>query len=280
MILGTEGIDAGNEKVKVMGDYGLDSFLSCLGEARERKVGVDQFLKDDMEYEYNGKKGFASTLADRESRLKRSRMGDSKAHEDAKLRILLALHRYSDNCEHQIVVGQPIEKHEEIEKKAIKEMLQGRHELTVNGIRKVIVIRRVEVAPEGAASFWCQPENGLVRMLDCGSGTINAATLRDKHYIDKETFSINEGMSTNKTLNLDAISEAIITEATLYKWNKGDHIRLVGGAAEQIEPYLKQYFKNAEVFYPRIQVGDGIKTVHPVYANAIGFYRIARGVFK
>lgn len=268
------GIDAGNNEIKVMGQYGVDKFLSYLGEWRERKVGVDQFDKDDMEWEYNSKKGFAATLAERESDFKRSMMGETKAHEDVLLRVLLALHRYSDKREHQIVVGQPIEKHEENEKNKIKDMLQGRHELTVNGIRKVIVIRRVEVAAEGASSFWCEPINGLVRILDCGSGTINAATINNKRYIDKETFGINYGFNTNKTVNLEAMSEAIITKA--HRWNKSDHIRLIGGAAEQLAPYLKRHFHNLEVFYPPINN----KRVHPVFANAIGFYNIARSVFQ
>lgn len=272
------GIDAGNNEVKVMGSYGPDKFVSYLGEWRERKVGVEHFEKDDMEWEYNGKRGFASTLAERESEFKRSMMGETKAHEDAKLRVLLALHRYSNQQEHKIVVGQPIERHDPEEKQAIKDMLQGRHELTVNGVRKIIIIRRVEVAAEGAASFWCEPVNGLIRILDCGSGTINGATINNKRYIDKETFGLNYGLNTNKSVNLDAMSEAIITKA--HKWNKGDHIRLVGGAAEQLAPYLKKHFPNLEVFYPTIKLGDRLREVHPVYANAIGFYEIARNVFQ
>lgn len=271
------GIDGGNFEVKIMGPYGPDRFVSCLGEWRERKL-EQTFSKDDMEFYYEGKRGFAGTLAKYESEFLRSRMGDTKAHEDAKLRVLLAIHRYSDEMEHQIVVGQPIEKHVSEQKKLIKEMLQGRHELEVNGVKKTIVIRRVEVAAEGAASFWCQPELGIVRIIDIGSGTVNGATLNDKRYIDKETFTLNYGMNSNKSDDLEALAESIITKAS--RWNEFDNVRLIGGSAEKIAPYLKRHFKHLNVFQPVINVGGSSKRVHPVYANAIGFYAIARSVFR
>ncbi|OIJ12641.1 hypothetical protein BKP37_12620 [Anaerobacillus alkalilacustris] len=271
------GIDAGNYEVKVMGPYGPYKFLSCLGEWRKRKL-EQTFSKDDMEYYFEGKRGFAGTLAKYESEFIRSRMGDTKAHEDARLRVLLAIHRYSDAFEHSVVVGQPIEKHDHIEKNAIKEMLRGRHELEVNGVTKTIVIRRVEVAAEGAASFWCQPELGIVRIIDIGSGTVNGATLNDKRYIDKEAFTLNYGMNTNKSNDLESLAESIITKAN--KWGRQDFVRLIGGSAEMLAPYLKKYFNNLSVFEPTIFEGNSYKLVHPVYANSIGFYEIARSVFK
>lgn len=272
------GIDGGNFEVKSMSSKGPGKFVSCLGEWRKRNL-EQKFSKDDMEYVFEGKRGFAGTLAKYESEFLRSRMGDSKAHEDAKLRILLAIHRQSESHhEHRIVVGQPIEKHNPEEKRAIKEMLQGGHELEVNGIKKTIVIRRVEVAAEGASSFWCEPELGIVRIIDIGSGTVNGATLNDKRYIDKETFTINYGMNTNKSNDLEALVQSIITKAN--KWNENDNVRIVGGAAEKIAPYLKKHFKNSYVFQPKIFANGSVKVVHPVFANAIGFYHIARSVFK
>lgn len=50
----------------------------------------------------------AGTLALFESDCAESLKGDRKAHPDALLRILIALHQFTDGIEHKIVVGQPI----------------------------------------------------------------------------------------------------------------------------------------------------------------------------
>lgn len=272
------GVDNGNNEIKTMGAYGTQKVLSCLGEATELNLG-NALRKDDMIYEYEGKRGFAGTLAEEQSEFKRNMMGDTKAHEDAMIRVLIALHRYSDHNEFAIVVGQPISKHKDEEKRIIKEMLKKNHLFTLNGVRKSINIRRVEVAAEGGASFWCQPEIGTVRIIDIGSGTINCATLKDKRYIEKECYTIQYGMNTNKSNNIEALAQSIITE-TSKKWGKHDNVRIVGGAAEVIEPYIQRYYTNANTFYPRIKEADLYKRVHPVFANAIGYYNIARSVLK
>jgi len=93
-------------------------------------------------------------------------IGTTKAHPDARLRILIALHQFADGIEHSIVVGQPISKHNEIEKKAIKDMLLGRHNLTVNGKAKTIVVRRCEVAAEGVTAGVLVASSGVVRVID------------------------------------------------------------------------------------------------------------------
>jgi plasmid segregation protein ParM len=201
-------------------------------------------------------------------------MGDTKAHEDVKIRVLLAIHRYSDETAHDIVVGQPIARHNDDEKRKIKEMLAGRHEFTVNGVKRLIYIDRVEVAAEGASAFWCQPQRGLVRIIDVGSGTVNGATLLDGRYIDRDTFTLTFGMNTNKSSDIESMANAIITEASK-KWERTDYVRVVGGAAHQIAPYLTRHFERANVFTPII----GDRVIEPVFANAIGFYEIARRVY-
>jgi plasmid segregation protein ParM len=267
------GIDAGNHEVKIAGPHGVDRFISILGEYRVRKQRQTHG-KDDMEFELDGKKGFAGTLALHESEFKRSMMGVTKAHEDVRIRILLALHRYTDETDFEIVVGQPIDSHTPEEKAKIKQLLSGLREFTVNGVTKTIYINRVEVAAEGASAFWCQPQRGLVRIIDVGSGTVNGATLLDGRYIDRDTFTLTFGMNTNKSSDTESMANAIITEASK-KWGRNDTVRIVGGAAHQIAPYLTRHFERANVFTPII--GDRI--IEPVFANAIGFYEIARRVY-
>ena len=110
------GIDAGNYRAKVVGKYGTDSFRTAIADYRERNV-VETFGNDDMVFEIENRKGFAGTLAVYENEYGTASLyGDSKAHEDTKIRVLLALYRYmrkykltDDNV--KIIVGQPIVSH-------------------------------------------------------------------------------------------------------------------------------------------------------------------------
>lgn len=79
-------------------------------------------------------------------------------------------------------------------------MLLGSHDLSLNGVKKTIIINRVEVAAEGGAAFWSNPQTGLVRIIDAGSATINCASLVDGKYIDKDSFTINFGCNTTNQM--------------------------------------------------------------------------------
>lgn len=261
------GIDAGNNEVKVAHKDGVFKFASAIGEYRDRNI-VSQHGDDDMIFEYNGRRGFAGTLALIESEFAGAIMGDSKAHEDAKLRILLALHRLKcPRNTFRIVVGQPIGKHTATEKDAIKRMLIGTHLLTVNSVRKLIVIDRVEVAAEGGVAFWSAPRNGLVRIIDVGSATINCATLMNKRYVDRDSFTLPFGFNTIKTRDLNELARGIYTH-TSAKWSPHDDVFTVGGIARELIEPLRKY-------YPRIKVLND----RPLYANALGMYAIGRALY-
>lgn len=271
------GIDAGNEDTKVCGPFGISKFASAIGPYRERNLR-QTFGEDDMEFEYEGRKGFAGTLVKFECDWVNTRKGDSKAHFEAKLRVLLAIHRYGDDKEYDIVVGQPISTHSPEQKQAIKKMLLGDHELTVNGSKKAFTIRQVEVAAEGGSASLADPKKGLVRIIDIGSGTVNFATLYDMRYVDRDSFTVSVGMATARNKNYADMAQGIANEA-LQRWKDSDYIRLVGGGAEVLYPYLKEYFPNCEVLTPKIQSAEMIQMVHPVYANAVGFYQIAVKIY-
>jgi len=266
------GVDAGNYEVKVVHQRGVDRFPSDIGEYRERNL-KQKFSEDDMIALYKGRNYFAGTLAKYESEFNARIMGDSKAHADAKLRILIALHRAGHDV-YKIIVGQPIEKHTEDEKDQIKNMLRGSHSIVINGDKREFFISQVEVAAEGGSAFWAMPQDGIVRLIDVGSGTINCATLYDMRYIDKDSFSIPIGMNTTKTKNYEALARTIAAE-TGKKWGYQDVVKVVGGAAEKILPYIRGYFPLAETVCPIV---DG-KTLEPVFCNAVGFYRIGVNIY-
>jgi plasmid segregation protein ParM len=273
------GIDAGNYKVKICGEVGLLDFISAIGEARQ--INLHQIHgQDDMVFEYKGEIGFAGSLALYESEFGGSLMGDTKAHNDTKLRVLIGIHRYIslyqiDEKEFDIVVGQPISKHNIEEKTRIKEMIKGWHTIVVNGVEKSFHIRNVECAAEGVSSFWSNPQSGLVRILDVGSGTVNYSTVLEGRFIDKDSDTLPYGVNTNKSNNLQALSRGIATHV-LKKWNSSDKTFVVGGIAEQILPHLKGYFSNVEVLYPIYNQ----QYVSPIFANSIAFYIIGVNIYE
>lgn len=273
------GIDAGNYAVKMCGEKGLLHFNSAIGEARDIRL-QQQHGYDDMVFEYEGEKGFAGSLAIYESEFGGSLMGDTKAHRDTKLRVLIGIHRYCemykiDEIDFEIVVGQPISNHSNEDKEKIKSMLKGEHTITVNGIEKTFSIDKIEVAAEGVTSHWSNPRQGKVRILDIGSGTVNYASVIDSRYVDKDSGTLAFGVNTNKSDSIKSLSRGIATH-TLKKWSADDKVLLVGGIAETILPYIKEYFSNAEVLYP---VFNG-QYANSIYANAIAFYIVAVNIYE
>jgi len=260
-------IDAGNYRTKFYDGRKLQAFPSLIGEYRERNL-KQQYGEFDYEWEYDGQRGFAGTLALHESECADSRKGETKAHPDARLRTLLALHQFGEGIEHQIIVGQPISTHHEAEKSAIKEMLCGRHELTVNGKRKIIVIRRCEVAAEGVTAGLLVPGGGLVRVIDVGSGTVNFGTLIDRRFNDRGSFTLGTGMETLRSVQPADFARQIALRALARGWKANDTVYLCGGGAGDVLAALKAYFPDV-----RMIEGD------PEYANVKAFYLIARKVY-
>jgi plasmid segregation protein ParM len=267
------GIDAGNSRVKVAGLAGAIDFDAAIGEYRERNL-VNTHGPDDMEVEYHGQRYFAGSLARYESEYGGTMMGDSKAHDEARLRVLLAIARYEVE-EASIIVGQPIGRHTPEQKQKIKFLLCGQHEITINGRKHRIMISRVEVAAEGAAAVWSTYADGLVRILDVGSGTVNCATIFERRYVDRDSFTLSFGLHTGKSTDRAAMADGIAREA-LKKWDRNDRVLLVGGGAESLAPHIQKHFVNAEILRPLL---NG-QQLHPIYANAIGYYQIARGIYR
>jgi len=279
------GIDAGNHKAKVVGQFGEDSFKTNICDWFVRDV-EENFGNDDMEFEIDGRKGFAGSIAQYEDEFgDGTRYGDTKAHEDTKVRVLLAitryLNRYCPSIEKvSIVTGQPILRHNQKEKSLIIDMLVGEHSIKVNDKRKNITIENVGVSGEGSGAFWACPQEGLVRIIDIGSGTVNAATIIDKRFINTASTTFNFGVETVKDKDdTEKIVRGIIRSTTRLKWNKKDKVLICGGTAERMFENLNKHYTNSEIIKPSIQRGSGAKTLHPVFANAVGFYELAKGAF-
>lgn len=263
------GIDAGNHSVKVVNKNGAFSFTSDIGEWRERNL-ITVYGADDMDFEYNGRKGFAGTLARFESEFSGSIKGDTKANEDAKLRVLLAVHQYSKDVDNAIVVGQPISKHTDIEKTAIKNMLIGEHTMTVNGETKTFKINRVEVGAECASVGMLEPTPGHFHIVDLGGGTLNWATCYfDGEFvrkIDRDSDTELFGMDTVKQADISAMARLLISK-TQSKWSKDNPVRVIGGVADKLAEALQSHYVQAVPYEPVI---NDVR-VSPTFGSAAAF---------
>lgn len=267
------GIDAGNYETKVCFGNMVDSFVSDIGEYRERKLR-DSFGKDDMVWEYKGEKGFAGTLARFESEFGGTIKGKTKANSDAILRALIAVHKYGDKV-NRVVIGQPIDTHDEDEKNKIKSLLKGKHTFKLNGVSKDIIIEDVEVAPEGASAILSNPKDGLIRVIDIGSGTTNFATLFHLRRVDKDSFTEKLGTEVTKNKDPKEMAKKIhrIISGT---WDVNDKIFLTGGGATKVYKHLSSILTDCHILSPRI----GNNLINTKYANAVGFYTIAKGLYE
>lgn len=273
------GIDGGNYTVKIFGEDGEYSLSSTLGEYRERTLMEKR--EDDIVYEFKGKKGFAGKLAEIESNYSGSIAGTTKAHKDTLIRVLLGISKYKTRSDkYDIVVGQPIAQHKEEEKRRIKSLLTGDHAIIINDQRHSILIERVEVAAEGAVAFWSNPKKGWIRILDFGSGTVNGATLLDGRYVDRESFTEDYGMNIVSPDDMEAFMRAIFIVAQRKRWRKTDTVMIVGWMADTMHKYVQMYFENAEVLRPRDPIAEGMRFLHPVYANAVGMFKVAQRIFQ
>jgi len=263
------GIDAGGHAVKLYDGRQFRQFPAAIGyDWRERNLR-QKHGEHDYEWEYNGERGFAGTLALYESQMAETTKGDTKAHPDARLRVLIALHQFAQGIEHDIVVGQPIKTHTPEQKELIKGLLRGRHDITVNGERRIIVVRRCEVAAEGVSAGLLIPGMGRRRVIDIGSGTVNFGTLIDRRFTDQGSGTLVLGMDTILNPDPSAFARHIAAYAIRLGWNKREVVDLCGGGAEGLQPELRKLFAAAELIKPGMSA----------LVNAEAFYLIAKGLY-
>lgn len=278
------GIDGGNFEGKTVGPYGADSYKTNITEDTELLV-EEVFGEDDMRFELDGRKGLAGTIAQFENPFNSaSTYGLSKVHDNTKIRVLLAIYRYVKKFDLEvesfsIVVGQPYKTHTEDEKNKLKKMLQGSHPIIINGEAMTIKIGEVGVAPEGVAAFFGGNHGySTAKVLDLGSGTINAISVSSMRVTNFNSDTFNYG---TETMEHNKVVRGIIQDTKAKSWDKNDKVLVCGGSAGVLTEKIKESYINAEVFLPVIELVDKTPQVlETKFANASGFYNIARGHFK
>lgn len=281
------GIDAGNYSAKTAGAYGVDVYRTAICDWFPRDI-VERHGDDDMEFELNGRRGFAGTIAANEDQFGvTSLYGDTKAHDDTLIRVLLAIHRYKAryyiDCDTvSLVCSQPLVSHVATEKAKLVALLQGTHDFTVNGVSERITVEEVGITAEGSVAYLSNPQAGQLRIIDIGSGTVNCATISDKRHINTASATFNFGMETLANgASLVEVARGIIRATTSLKWRKSDVINVCGGVANDILPLIQAHYEQAQLLTPFLRLGNGnITSVAPVFANAVGNYEVARRTYR
>jgi len=279
-------LDCGNNGGKTVGWHGYDYFKTNICDWFERNID-EKFSEDDLEFEIDGKRGFAGPIAEYENEFGGSSIyGDSKAHGDMKIRALISAYRYIEKfCpgtkELYIVTGQPIKGHVKEEKEKIQDMLGGRHVFGINGEQKEILIHDVKVGAEGSMAFWATDLGDDAFILDIGSGTVNAAEIRDRKHINRSSDTFIFGTDTiSQSDNYHSLARGVVVNLTKLKWDRKAAVHVCGGIAEKFYDPFKQYYQNAKILIPKYKQKAKIMLLHPVYANAVGGFELAKRIYK
>src|SRR5690606_22362860 len=113
------------------------------------------------------REGFSATL-----------MTQSKVHEHTLLEVLVScfLAEVPSGEEILLVTAVPIELYDsERERSGIRRLLEGKHEVLVNGVYRVINIAKVVISLECAVAYQTSREMGTIRLVDPGARTTNYA---------------------------------------------------------------------------------------------------------
>ena len=277
------GIDAGNFETKVANSRGVFSFNSAMLDGYDINTISQKYGDDDMLWEYDTERGIAGTVAEYEGSFGDNRLyGDSKNHFQAQMRILLAIHKYSQSNDVKIVVGQPFKKHLSEKEDIILSLKRKHPPLTVNGVTKVLNIQEVNVSIEGAAAYYSAfIKETIVRVIDIGSGTVNCITFKNGIMVKDQSDTLPFGTETSlteDTKDLPGIVRGIYRSMSKV-WNKNDIVYVCGGIAKDSIVHFKQYYPRAEILKSIMSINKYSEIVSPKYANAVGMYRIAESIY-
>jgi hypothetical protein len=260
------GLDVGRHRVKAYSDGRFVSFPAFSGDYRplrlERQMG-----KEDYVVELDGRYYYVGAVAEDESDDGIQSFLQTKAHFDTKLLGLTAIHLLvNDGEEVELVTGHPVANHVDREKHAMRELFYGKHNVTVNGVRKQINITRVTVTSECACATYLLPQkHAIAHGIDGGGATTNIVTWKHGKWIDRLSDTFPFGMD-NTSLTIDRYARMVAVHATKRIHQFQGPVYTLGGVAEQLAHALKQYVHNV----PIIPLEEG------AFANAKAYYHVGR----
>ncbi|MBD1371208.1 ParM/StbA family protein [Hazenella sp. IB182357] len=254
-------VDCGRSYVKVKTEFETFMFPSKVSVWRKRNFKQD--LKGDMELSYRNQCWFVGALAEREGEFTRQAMQDTKAVEETLLLTLTAIHQAGGVGKITLVTGLPIGSYTDNEREALRNLLEGTHEVTVNDQVARFTIERVYTTIEGGGAFFSSPRSGLVRIVDVGGKTTNYVTFCDKVFIDRESGTLPIGWETVRESNEREMAD-LIAGTVSKTWHADDIVVLIGGMAKKLERHMQMHFRHA------FAIQD------PQMANVKGYFEVGK----
>lgn len=268
-----------------------------------KEIGEHEVILDNKNIlEYNGKKHIIGEAGGYSTDLMKSE------HENTLLLFLatMGLSNTDDYIEENIVTGLPIA-HYSKQKGKMKELFKPGelHRITINGRKKTIKVKNIEVFPEGAGAFYSQDlKDGLI--IDIGGLSIDlvefkggkmghystysagimklyskiANKLNSDYDLSLQEWDIEEVLSIGLfiygqrvDLKIDGIIKEYVKDIMArikleYDLKVIKNVLLAGGGSNILGMYLKPYM-------PQL-----LPINSPQFANAIGYRNIGRVVFK
>lgn len=288
------GVDVGRNKVKAVSAKGRVDFPSVVGEWQQRNLATNY---GDYEVIVDQHKVFIGDLALRESYCQREMATETKIHQESKILFLSALALLAKDGEPiNVVTGLPVAQHTTAGKHEFKKLLEGTHNVVINGQRINLMIKEIGIVPEAGGAYWHavlneygQVNNAFiagqkVRIVDVGSRTVNFCTIDKREYIDRDSGTLSYGvielMNADKTSggDINNVGEDVkehfarrIAGDLSKKWLNylpdNDLVLLTGGGSMLLQQYLRSHFKVSQL-------------VDTVYANAEGFFKMGVGKWR
>ena len=253
IVLEIIAVDLGRSGVKVIASDRELYFPSRVGDARIMNVGENRNYIVAMD----GKEYFVGDMAI-ESYTQREMATKAKEHSESRILFATAIGAVIKGPEVYVITGLPINLHSN-HKTSMATYLQGKYRVKINGIEKNFVVKEIAVAAEGAGTFYrlqgINKKQGTIRILNLGSRTINALTVRDGRFWDKESTSLDWGLfevdNAGDNLGIreqfDRKIKADISKIWLSYQADSDLVVLCGGGALRLGEQLQDLFTVVQI---------------------------------
>lgn len=254
------GADIGKYQAKFYCQGGGFKFRSLISPALDTKNEKLTLSDQRLLVHYKEQEYFVGKLAEDEGGGIYINSSDiSKTDEVTLINLLTGLHRIPSN-HFTIVISNPFNKNSKEERNKLRNLLLGEHEITVNNIRKRIVIERVGINVEAFPAFYTKQFPQNINIMDFGSSTIHCLAIREGDFISSRSYTHEDGMESLTRNDYENISLSLYKKM-LHKWDDGDFpVLLIGGGYSKFEEHIRKLYKEI-IIHP-----------DPIFATAMGNY--------
>lgn len=261
------GADIGKYQTRIVdGPMTMLNFPSRIIRYNDSSIFHDLGKKDFM-IEYKNESFFIGEFAKREGKVHIQYRDTSKVHFTTLLNLLCGLYCLPDD-RYKIVINTPIGNKGSKEVNNLKELVAGKHNVTINGKKRTIYIEDVGVWVEGAAGFFSQPMEGIIQGFDFGSTTTNKFYFEDKYFINSKSDTTPYGIENSNEIvdSPEEFMEALNAQQS-HIFKRDNKTMVMGGGSDLMIEHVKKFYPKAFI------VND------PIFATAIGLYRLAKNKY-